>query len=343
MDNSIFSDCNSESQLGGAFRVWMKEKEGGLADSWANEGCMQVNISTFEGCACSTTEGKGGAIALNCLDNPDNSNVTSSSIVKGLPISFRQVRFSLNRAEVTKDLFIVCRSIAEQINEALFAMDFSELAFDRENAIFGMDKENEEPIDLVPFIVFYKSERIFVSGEKGKNEKDCGRSEDPCETLSEAVRHLNEGSSQKVFVMGKVIVSVETIIHSVTVQAVGNTQTAVIFDSEITKSDEKSNYVISSWLESQFLKINIAFGPGFASPHHSVFSVRSGNLTLSDCFITLEESAQLENTVICVESHCLCLSNVSFSAIRLQASRQQPSAEAFGAKQSEQSSFALSL
>ncbi|KAH7823612.1 uncharacterized protein MONOS_9491 [Monocercomonoides exilis] len=92
-------------------------------------------------------------------------------------------------------------------------MDFSELAFDRDHAIFGMDKENEGPIDLVPFIVFYKSERIFVSGENRKIEKDCGRKEDPCEKLSEAVRHLNEGSYQKVFVMGKVIISVEIYIR----------------------------------------------------------------------------------------------------------------------------------
>ncbi|KAH7825892.1 uncharacterized protein MONOS_17434 [Monocercomonoides exilis] len=45
------------------------------------------------------------------------------------------------------------------------------------NAFFGADEENEGSIDLVPFIVFKKSERIFVSGEKGKNEKDCERME----------------------------------------------------------------------------------------------------------------------------------------------------------------------
>ncbi|KAH7831547.1 uncharacterized protein MONOS_9186 [Monocercomonoides exilis] len=119
MENSTFSDCNSESLLGGAFCVWMKEKAGGLADSWANEG-----------------------------------------------------------KSVAKDFHIVCRSIAEQINEALFVMDFCELAFDRDKAIFGIDNAHDDPIDLVLLIVFYKSERIFVPGENGKNEKDCGRRED---------------------------------------------------------------------------------------------------------------------------------------------------------------------
>ncbi|KAH7819136.1 uncharacterized protein MONOS_3296 [Monocercomonoides exilis] len=90
----------------------------------------------------------------------------------------------------------------------LCVMDFSELAFDRENAIFGMDKENDGPIDFVPFIVFYKSERIFVSGEKGKNEKECWKRSDPCATLSESARHLNEGSFQKVFVMRNDFVTV---------------------------------------------------------------------------------------------------------------------------------------
>ncbi|KAH7818028.1 uncharacterized protein MONOS_15699 [Monocercomonoides exilis] len=172
MDNSTFSDCNSESQLGGAFCVWMKEKACGLADSWANEGSVLANLSSFVTCACSTSEGRGGAIALNCMDDPEDLDAQSSKKAKALPIKFRLIRFSLNRASVGKDLFIVCRSIAEQINEALFVMDFSELAFDRNNAIFGLDKVEEEPIDLVPFIVFYKSERIFVSSEKGKNEKD---------------------------------------------------------------------------------------------------------------------------------------------------------------------------
>ncbi|KAH7821292.1 uncharacterized protein MONOS_11599 [Monocercomonoides exilis] len=179
MDNSTFSDCNSESRLGGAFCVWMKEKAGGLAGSWANEGSVLANLSSFVTCACSTSKGRGGAIALNCLDDSEDSDAQSSEKAKALPIKFLLIRFSLNRASVAKDLFIVCRSIAEQINEALFVMDFSELAFDRENVIYGVDKVHDEPIDFVPFIVFYKSEKIFVSVENGKNEKDCGRREDP--------------------------------------------------------------------------------------------------------------------------------------------------------------------
>ncbi|KAH7818398.1 uncharacterized protein MONOS_10886 [Monocercomonoides exilis] len=343
MDNSTFSDCNSESQLGGAFCVWMKEKAGGLADSWANEGSVLANLSSFVTCACSTSEGRGGAIALNCLDNPEDSDAPSSEKAKALPVKFRLIRFSLNRASVAKDLFIVCRSIAEQINEALFVMDFSELAFDRNNAIFGMDKENEEPIDLVPFIVFYKSERIFVSGEKGKNEKDCGRREDPCETLSEAVRHLNDEPYQNVLVVKKAAVSAETAISSATVQTVGGSPAVFEFNSEIAQTDGSADCVVSSSEECSILGMDIVFGPSFASAHRSVFGVRSGNLTLGDCTITSEEPAQLANTVICVESHCLRLSNVYFSTISLQESRKQPSAEAFVAKQFAKSSSLSSL
>ncbi|KAH7821214.1 uncharacterized protein MONOS_12864 [Monocercomonoides exilis] len=84
---------------------------------------------------------------------------------------------------------------------SLSVMDFSELAFDRENVIFGMGKVYDEPIDLVTFIVFYKSECIFVSAEKWKNEKNCLRKKDTCEALSEAVRHLkNKNSFQNVIV-----------------------------------------------------------------------------------------------------------------------------------------------
>ncbi|KAH7832426.1 uncharacterized protein MONOS_16882 [Monocercomonoides exilis] len=104
-------------------------------------------------------------------------------------------------ASLAKDFSIACRSI-DDINEALFVMDFSELAFDRKNAIFGLDK-------------------IFVSGEKGKNEKDCGRREDPCETLSEAVRHLNYEPYQNVLTVKKAAVLAEIDILSETVQAIG--------------------------------------------------------------------------------------------------------------------------
>ncbi|KAH7819155.1 uncharacterized protein MONOS_3277 [Monocercomonoides exilis] len=38
MDNSTFSDCNSESQLGGAFCVWMKESSDCSTCCWENEG-----------------------------------------------------------------------------------------------------------------------------------------------------------------------------------------------------------------------------------------------------------------------------------------------------------------
>ncbi|KAH7818383.1 uncharacterized protein MONOS_8090 [Monocercomonoides exilis] len=181
--------------------------------------------------------------ALNCLDDPEHSDAPSSEKAKALPIKFRLIRFSLNRASVEKDLFIICLSIAEQINEALFVMDFSELAFDKENAIYGMDKENEDPIDLVPFIVFYKSERIFVSGEKGKNKKDCGRREDPCETLSEAVRHLNDEPYQNVLVVKKAAVSTETAISSATVQTVGGSPAVFEFNSEIAQTDGSADFV----------------------------------------------------------------------------------------------------
>ncbi|KAH7828708.1 uncharacterized protein MONOS_16330 [Monocercomonoides exilis] len=304
MDNSTFSDCKSEYQLGGAFCVWMKEKAGGLTDSWANEGSLLANLSSFVTGVCLTSEGKGGTIALSCLDDPEDSDAQSAKKAKALPIKFRLIRFFLNRASVSKDLYIVFRSIAEQINEALFVMDFSELAFDRDNVIYEMDKVEEEPIDLVPFIVFYKSERVFVSGEKGKNEKNCGRREDPCETLSEAVRHLNDEPYQNVLVVKKAAVSAEAAISSATVQTVGGSPAVFEFNCEIAQTDGSADCVVSSSEECEILGMNIVSGFSFASPHRSVFGVKSGNLMLGDCTITSEEPVLFSNTIICVKCNC---------------------------------------
>ncbi|KAH7831520.1 uncharacterized protein MONOS_15264 [Monocercomonoides exilis] len=204
-------------------------------------------------------------------------------------IRLENLQWHLIRSANTKALTIANEN-------SLSVMDFSELAFDRENAIFG-------------------SERIFVSGEKGKNEKDCGQREDPCETLSEAVRHLNDEPYKNVLVVKKEAVSAETAISSATVQTVGGSPAVFEFNCEIAQTDGSADCVVSSSGECQIMGMDIVFGPSFASAHRSVFGVRSGNLTISDCAIKSEELA----------------------------SRQQPSAEAFGAKQFAQSSFALSL
>ncbi|KAH7831422.1 uncharacterized protein MONOS_5392 [Monocercomonoides exilis] len=128
--------------------VRMKEKADGLADSWSNEGSVLANLSSFVTCACSTSKGRGGAIALNCLDDPEDSDAPSSEKAKALPIKFRLIRFSLNRASLEKYLFIICRSITSQFNEALFVINFNELTFERDIAIYVEDKRKSEPIDL---------------------------------------------------------------------------------------------------------------------------------------------------------------------------------------------------
>ncbi|KAH7819362.1 uncharacterized protein MONOS_9244 [Monocercomonoides exilis] len=140
-------------------------------------------------------------------------------------------------------------------------------------------------------------EQIFVSGEKGKNEKNCSRREDPCETLSEAVQHLNDESYQNVLVVKKAAVSAETAIYSETVQIVGGSQAIFEFNSEIAQTDGSSNYVEYSSQECQTKGMDKVLSPSFASAHSSVFGVRSRNLTLSGCAITFEDPAQLVNTV----------------------------------------------
>jgi hypothetical protein len=102
--------------------------------------------------------GRGGGIFI--------STDPSSSSSFPLHLLFEKLTFSMNEATIGRDIFIVCYSIEEQINETLFLYsDIMSASFNRENAMYGREEREGnkgEDEDLMEFIIQFQFSTVFV-------------------------------------------------------------------------------------------------------------------------------------------------------------------------------------
>ncbi|KAH7827028.1 uncharacterized protein MONOS_4840 [Monocercomonoides exilis] len=118
---------------------------------------------------------------------------------------FERDEFDSNSGKEGRDIFIKCWNISRQINETLFKLDLRESEFVRYNAIFVVDSESSEAVDLMDFILIYQSETIVVSSieEKGgKDFKKCGTAKDPCYSIEYGVTHLAASDDLRIRIDG---------------------------------------------------------------------------------------------------------------------------------------------
>eukprot|EP00770_Monocercomonoides_exilis_P016472 MONOS_16440.1-p1 / transcript=MONOS_16440.1 / gene=MONOS_16440 / organism=Monocercomonoides_exilis_PA203 / gene_product=unspecified product / transcript_product=unspecified product / location=Mono_scaffold01741:573-6221(+) / protein_length=1298 / sequence_SO=supercontig / SO=protein_coding / is_pseudo=false len=151
---------------------------GGVCVAVAVDGRFEMNDTVVEG--CEAVEGKGGGVYLR-------STVEER---EALGFVLGNVEFGKNKALVGRDVYVRCWEIESQISERQFVLDLREPRYDRENAIWGGEGEKEE--DLIPLIVVYRSELIFVCGAdgEGSDSKPCGNSTLPCRSLDYGLSHV---------------------------------------------------------------------------------------------------------------------------------------------------------
>jgi hypothetical protein len=204
--NSTFNTLSSpESKEGGGFSLFL-----------SSDGWITFDNSTIRECEANKTPlpssdrkkkekrknevnenlGRGGGIYLE--------TDTSSSFP--LHLLFQELILSVNEATIGRDLYMVCYSIEEQINETLFvSSDITSDSFNRVNSIYGREeKEGKkgEDEDLMKFMIPFESSTVFVSynGNPLIPSEQCGSEESPCLSLSLALSHLIPSYENRIFV-----------------------------------------------------------------------------------------------------------------------------------------------
>ncbi|KAH7824100.1 uncharacterized protein MONOS_12638 [Monocercomonoides exilis] len=286
MENCTFWNCLSrQSNRGGGLMMHMKNEESSLG----------VKNCTFVLCACSESTGRGGGMMLDFCD-PDAPFQTPS---KPLLLHIASVQFMMNSAFMGKDVFINCHSIDGQINETLFALDFSQPSLRMNTSICGSDLTHSD-IDLIPLITFLYTPQVFVSMES-EDSNQCGKQDNPCRSVSHGVRHVQAGLFNAICVDSSSVVAEPTVVSDLTLKSITKHQSAIHFNSSIEEESE------GSWImlfENECLVEDclFSFDEHFSAEHTAIMKQLNGSLAFSGC--TLQSSSvesTLNSSVIVVE------------------------------------------
>ncbi|KAH7818747.1 uncharacterized protein MONOS_5286 [Monocercomonoides exilis] len=280
VEDSLFEGCScGRSTKGGA--MLFELNEGGWFDV--------VNTSVKQ-CGCSVSEGKGGGVYLK-------------TEVRGeLDYVFDGVIFRRNTAKVGNDVFIVCDCIERQINETQFNLDFRDVEFIRQNAIYGMDagEHKEEAMDLMSLIVKYQSDTIVVSNKEGKggsNEQQCGKPSLPCVTIGFGLRHLTHDFFSQAFVDEESVIDEEIGLDTLTLSGMHEVQSRVVVKGRMNCSKEMivetKGQVNMRWIQFAFEEVESAQAQ-LPTTHSSFMTISSGKTSISMCSFEGVSSAEKE-------------------------------------------------
>ncbi|KAH7822465.1 uncharacterized protein MONOS_9664 [Monocercomonoides exilis] len=306
MDECSMSSCKSGlSDEGGGMRVVLK----------SGESVMKVNGSTFSICKCSSETGCGGGLFIDGSD--PHANYGNESQIPPLNFKIVNILFVMNEAHVGKDVFVRCHSIAHQINETLFALNYNQESLNSNNSICGRDASSEGDVDLIPLITFYYSAQVFVSG-RGSDGRGCGAQSNPCVSIDCGVEHIEEGVMNGILIDGEGFVRKECVIGDLVVNSLKKTQGIVRLNSKIEKSGEK-DCVMEFVNECSVERCSFQFEDGFESTHTYFMKVKNGSMEIQKCeffsFSTTVEDMKLNSSIVSVESGELKIFDSTFRDI----------------------------
>ncbi|KAH7831360.1 uncharacterized protein MONOS_6039 [Monocercomonoides exilis] len=306
IEGCVLTKCMSERSLeGGGMKMLMKR----------GESEVKVSGCSFGMCVCSTGNGSGGGMMIDALDpNVECSNKE----IPPLGLRLENIRFMMNDAFVGKDVFIRCESIASQINERLFLLDFSQESLKLNNSMCGSDGEGTIDVDLIPLITFYYSSQVFVS-VKGSDSAQCGRQDAPCESISNGVQHIQRSVVNMILIDGEGKIGGECVIGDVRMEPVKKAKGKIHFDGKIEKTSEEDS-IMKFVNESAVERCSFEFGSEFEANHKFILKVKNDSMEMRSCeFISSSVELKLGNTIVSVESGELKMWEMEFSSLHLRA------------------------
>ncbi|KAH7830809.1 uncharacterized protein MONOS_11616 [Monocercomonoides exilis] len=267
---SNISECNFEGisslncEEGGIMKVALSE-----------DNKMIIENSSMKLCSCSLSNGRGGAVFINC-----------SSANQKLPFKFNSTIFEENNAFTGKNVFIISSDLNQTVSELSFAFDYSIFA-DDSNAFSGSDGRSID-VDLFRYLIWYQSDAVYLSST-GCDVKRCGSEADPCESFWKGMMQVDGEASRK-----KMIIDGSTIIRDIFDLSNFSVESQ---KSEIEEEVKSAlNMDINSMIKNQYFlllkSISIFTLASFMNAEKTVILNEIGELQFSDCALSSYASTQ---------------------------------------------------
>ncbi|KAH7820701.1 uncharacterized protein MONOS_2095 [Monocercomonoides exilis] len=198
--NSSFEGCSSA-----------EEREGGVLHCGYESG-MKFEIKDSNATSCSAVKGKGGFLFLDCRGEGELGFLLNNTL------------FRNNMAVKGRDVFVVCHLISAQINERQFEFGMEEGVYNRTDALYGRDStlgEEDEDINLIGYVLFYRSDTVYVSSTKFDETRMCGSVSAPCRTVDAGNGHVQGEYDRRIFIEGCVPIEGSMRAENVVLQRKG--------------------------------------------------------------------------------------------------------------------------
>eukprot|EP00770_Monocercomonoides_exilis_P007192 MONOS_7154.1-p1 / transcript=MONOS_7154.1 / gene=MONOS_7154 / organism=Monocercomonoides_exilis_PA203 / gene_product=unspecified product / transcript_product=unspecified product / location=Mono_scaffold00238:24919-32187(+) / protein_length=2353 / sequence_SO=supercontig / SO=protein_coding / is_pseudo=false len=296
--NSSFIDCHADSNDCG----------GTVLFSLNCNDVFSMNDSNIT--KCSALQGKGGGVFLDCKCDAD---VT-------LPFVFGNVSFTENSAIVGRDVFVRCESINTQINESQFIIDFNEMKFNRNNSIWGTDnKRPGQDVDLIPIVIVYRSEMIFVKGGdvNAEDKNPCGSISSPCSTVNFGLSHILPSSYSRLMICKEAAITSEGMVHNVTIQSFDASESTFILFKDIIEANMATNYLLLCWDKSAVDSLIFEIRETFECTCESIIKQKNGTLRLSSCEMRSVSQKTINSSMILVQSGVIEMYRISINNLIL--------------------------
>ncbi|KAH7817284.1 uncharacterized protein MONOS_7619 [Monocercomonoides exilis] len=302
IDECSMSSCKSSlSDEGGGVKVVLKSEE----------SVLKVNGSSFSTCKCSSETGRGGGLFIDGSD--PNANYDDETQIPPLNFKIVNMLFVMNDAFSGKDIFVRCLSIAHQINETLFILNYNQESLNSNNSICGRNIESEEDVDLIPLITFYYLAQVFVS-RRGTDGRGCGAQSNSCSSINCGVGHIQEGVMNAILIDGEGTVRKECVIGDLVVSSFKKTQAIVKLNSKIEKSGEK-DCIMEFVNECSVERCSFQFEDSFEATHSCIMKVTNGSMEIQKCEFFFSATAvdmKLNSSVVSIEKGELKISETTF-------------------------------
>ncbi|KAH7815478.1 uncharacterized protein MONOS_9749 [Monocercomonoides exilis] len=307
MEGCVLTKCVSErSEEGGGMKVCLKSGESELKV----RGCSLVM------CMCSTVDGRGGGLMIDAVD-PKAELVEKE--MPALGVRLENIRFVMNEAFVGKDVFIKCYSIARQVNETLFVLDFSQDALKSNNSICGRNDVDKVDVDLIPLITFFHSPQVFVS-VNGSESRQCGAQEKPCQSICCGVRHIDRSVANMILIDGECLIGGVCEIGDLNVKSLKRAQATIHFNTVIEEDEMNGGSVIVFVDECVVERCGFVFGEMFGWGGESIVKEKDGRLEISEClFSSATMDLVMKSRIVSVERGELKMTETTFDGIHTTA------------------------
>ncbi|KAH7825127.1 uncharacterized protein MONOS_1496 [Monocercomonoides exilis] len=286
---------------GCAMTKCMSEKsvEGGGMKMLLKRGVSELKVSgcSLGMCACSTVNGRGGGMMIDALD-PNVKNTNTEMPPLGLRLE--NIRFMMNDAFIGKDVFIRCDSIASQINERLFGLDFDQEALRGKDSICGSDGEGKTDINLIPFITFFFGQQVFIS-VNGSNNRQCGAQTNPCKSVSCSVSHIQRGVGNVIWIDGEGDIGGECVVGDLCVKSMKKAKGTIHFNEAIQEMGSEGSVIVFV-NECVVERCVHEFGELFEANHRCIMKVKNGTTMMRECeFLSSTSELAIKSIVMSVE------------------------------------------